>query len=340
MIAFEDWALFLVQMETFRYYGGNLVVVYVECALKKLNELMKVYEKDGLIKIRKAYKGSSNPNIPYDPDAQTEYANQMTNSHMCLYEFRESAEFISFTDWDDVLVGPNFGKTPTHFAEMFRQVSVLNPFAASYSISRYPFINEKAFRPKSYQFSLELLFNQLHYSTKIEPPKVVVRPQLVAGVWIHNLIYAESDKYYEMKVNSTTAALLHLKNIIIDEEETEVTLNKLMFSENGSHLIDGKVLQQNMVKMFEKHNFTFDLSAFSHSQIFHKLISKCYSSIERSARDNSLIFCPTHKACIYPDQNVTVIKVKTSFKHPKIIAGSIWHERKDVSFVESHKGCL
>uniref|UniRef100_A0A914PIN2 Glycosyltransferase family 92 protein n=1 Tax=Panagrolaimus davidi TaxID=227884 RepID=A0A914PIN2_9BILA len=341
MIAFEDFALFLVQMETFRYFGGHLVVAYLECAIKKVYELMKIYEKDGLLKMRHAYKASDNPNIPYDSDAQTEFSNQLTNSHLCLYEFRESAEFIAFTDWDDVLfVRQIFGKIPLTFAESFRKISFLNPSVASFSVSRYPFINEKAFRPKSYPFSFEKLFNQLNYSLKTTPSKLVVRPQNVGGVWIHNLGYLESNKYQDINVDSKIAAIFHIKNLITDEGETETPIKKLIYTENGSHLIVGKVLQKNMVKMFGKYNFTLAPSEYSHSQIFHKLIFKCYDAITKKKVDKTLLFCPTHKGCIYPEQNITVIKVAATYKKPKKIAGSIWHEREKVDFVESNKGCL
>ncbi|KAE9546381.1 hypothetical protein FO519_010407, partial [Halicephalobus sp. NKZ332] len=56
MIAFDDWALVLFVMETFRLYGGDLVVAYVNCALKQSMELMKLYEKEGLMAIRHGYK--------------------------------------------------------------------------------------------------------------------------------------------------------------------------------------------------------------------------------------------------------------------------------------------
>uniref|UniRef100_A0AC34F9I3 Glycosyltransferase family 92 protein n=1 Tax=Panagrolaimus sp. ES5 TaxID=591445 RepID=A0AC34F9I3_9BILA len=194
---------------------------------------MKIYENDGILKIKKAYRAAETlmrlnemnklkPNTPYDPDTQTEYANQMTNSHMCLYEFKESAEFIAFTDWDDVLVGPNFGQTLATFADSFHKLSVAYPFAVAYAIPRFP----------------------------------------------------------------------------------------------------------------------FDPFSYSHSQLFHKLIYKCYAPIEKAAQDDSLMICPTHKACIYPEQNITVIKVQTTHKSSKLIGGYIWHERDIFNFVESKKGCL
>lgn len=37
---------------------------------------------------------------------------QLVNFHECLYEFRESAEFIAFPDWDDLLMTPKFTPLP------------------------------------------------------------------------------------------------------------------------------------------------------------------------------------------------------------------------------------
>ena len=56
MIAFDDWALVLFAMEAFRFHGGDLVVAYVNCAQKQTMDLMRLYEKDGLMTIRQGYK--------------------------------------------------------------------------------------------------------------------------------------------------------------------------------------------------------------------------------------------------------------------------------------------
>ena len=65
MIAFDDWALVLFVMEIFRFHSGDLVVAYVNCAMKQTMELMKLYEKDGLMTIRHGYQA---PQLVSYPD--------------------------------------------------------------------------------------------------------------------------------------------------------------------------------------------------------------------------------------------------------------------------------
>uniref|UniRef100_A0A914Y4A0 Glycosyltransferase family 92 protein n=1 Tax=Panagrolaimus superbus TaxID=310955 RepID=A0A914Y4A0_9BILA len=342
MIAFDDWALLLVALETFRFYGGDLMVAYVECALKEVVDLMKLYESEGILKIQHAYKSSDTPNIPYDSDGQTEYANQMTNSHLCLYEFKESAEFIAFTDWDDILIGPrtNFGLNFGKFVDGFRQLSLSHPFAAAFSIPRFSSFIKKAFRPKINSFSIKKTFNQLEYSKKSLDPKMVVRPSMVAGVWIHRLKVAETWRFHQLTVNSTTAVLLHLKNLILDIGIKDSHPTHPLFRNNGSYFVKPNLLQKNMEKMFRKYNFTFDPSKYSHSKLFHQLIYNCYVKMAKSAEDDTIVYCPSHKACVYPKQNISVIKVKSTHKSSKKMANYIWHERDKVIFDENAKGCL
>lgn len=65
MLAFDNWALFLLAMETIRYYKGDLVVTHVYCVLKEIMELMKLYEKDGLLRIKHGYQSAKPVNAKF-----------------------------------------------------------------------------------------------------------------------------------------------------------------------------------------------------------------------------------------------------------------------------------
>uniref|UniRef100_A0AC35GAP6 Glycosyltransferase family 92 protein n=1 Tax=Panagrolaimus sp. PS1159 TaxID=55785 RepID=A0AC35GAP6_9BILA len=311
MIAYDDWALLLVALETFRFYGGDLMVAYIECALKKVFDLMKLYESDGILKIQHAYKSSDTPNIPYDSDGQIEYANQLTNSHQCLYEFKESAEFIAFTDWDDILIGLRINSGFGKFADGFRQLSLKHQFAAAFAVPRFQTNMKKTFQSEINPFSIEKTFNQIQYSTTENlPPKMVVRPKFVAGVWIHQLKVAENWRFHSITVNSATAVLLHLNNLISD------------------------------IGIKEKYSTDSNSSNNSYTRLFHKLILNCYNKMEKYAMDGTIGYCPSYKACVFPKQNVSVIKIKTTHKPSKKMTNLIWHERDKIEFIENEKGCL
>lgn len=62
--------------------------------------------------------------------------------------------------------------------------------------------------------------------------------------------------------------------------------------------------------------------------------------MEKGVQEDNIPFCPTHKACIYPKQNVKVVKIFAIHKPSKKIGNYIWHERESVKFVDSNEGCL
>lgn len=67
-----------------------------------------------------------------DPNAETERGNHLAIYQECLYEYRESAEFIAFVDWDDFFVPLRH----TSLAAAFRRQAHLHPKAAAFRVSR------------------------------------------------------------------------------------------------------------------------------------------------------------------------------------------------------------
>ena len=41
--------------------------------------------------------------LNFNPNSETSWQNQLVNFQDCLYEYRESADFIAFPDWDDFM---------------------------------------------------------------------------------------------------------------------------------------------------------------------------------------------------------------------------------------------
>ena len=186
--------------------------------------------------------------MPYDADSQTEYSNQMTNSHECLYEFKESADFIAFTDWDDVLLGPRLGS----FYVGFNNVLELNPLAASFSVTRLYSHLPTAFS-KTNKFSLERAVSETGYGKRLDDPKLVVKPERVAGVWIHKLILPEKDKFKEVTVDEKFGVILHIHNLTYggDGQERKEIIGNL------TDFIGGKIMEENLESFFRRHNFEF-----------------------------------------------------------------------------------
>lgn len=169
MAAFDDWALFIFAMETFKLFGGDLMVTHVNFVLEKIMDLMKLYEKDGILMIKHGYQAKKPENLFYEPDSEVEFAHQITNSHECLYEFKESAEFIAFMDWDDVLLG----SVENSFNTIFSEFSKLYPLAATFSIKAWDAFLDSPFK-KTSPFNLEKVAETMTFVDKKLSNKLVV----------------------------------------------------------------------------------------------------------------------------------------------------------------------
>lgn len=67
-----------------------------------------------------------------DPNSETERGNHLAIHQECLYQFRESAEFVAFPDWDDFLIPLQH----TSLLEAFRASAALFPLIASFYVQR------------------------------------------------------------------------------------------------------------------------------------------------------------------------------------------------------------
>jgi hypothetical protein len=59
----------------------------------------------------------------------------LVNFHHCLYEFRESAAFIAFTDWDELMVVPQKSPQPP-IGALFRALAGQHPDAGAFYYQR------------------------------------------------------------------------------------------------------------------------------------------------------------------------------------------------------------
>ena len=174
----------------------------------------------------------------------------MTNSHECLYEFKDAAEFIAFTDWDDVLLGPRLGS----FSLGFKNVLELNPLAGSFLVTRLNSYLPVAFS-RNNKFSLKRAVQETVYSKRLVDPKVVVKPERVAGVWIHKLILPESSKFTEITIDEKYSIIAHIKNLTYGGGNDSQNRKEVMG--NLTDFIDGDVIQQNLQQFFRRQKFEF-----------------------------------------------------------------------------------
>lgn len=111
---FENWQLLISSIEIYKHYGADLIVTYLDSLLTGIYTILKAYEAEGLLMLKPAVRFIKPHDIPYDPNSENEWYNQDTTYNSCLYEFKESAQFILIADWDDVICFPRY------FTRLFR----------------------------------------------------------------------------------------------------------------------------------------------------------------------------------------------------------------------------
>uniref|UniRef100_A0A7E4ULW2 Glycosyltransferase family 92 protein n=1 Tax=Panagrellus redivivus TaxID=6233 RepID=A0A7E4ULW2_PANRE len=181
---------------------------------------------------------------------ETEYFNQISNSHECFYEFKESAEFISFPDWDDILMGPRQENGFQTYYDMFAPLIHQQPNAAAFSLNRY---DTTLLTPvhEMTEFSLAKILRKAVYNATSSHPKMVIRPLLVASCWIHTSKVMENDAYSEIK--TSVASFAHLNyTLLTKHNNTTLTLN-----DSSLFFLDPDVLDSNFKTMLERHSFEF-----------------------------------------------------------------------------------
>ncbi|KAK0400423.1 hypothetical protein QR680_015234 [Steinernema hermaphroditum] len=121
---FEHWQLLFTSLEIYRYFGADLMVTYIESVISDIAAIMNAYEKEGFLKMKPGIRLFQPDGLDYDPNLQNEWGNMIPLFNSCLYEFKESAEFILFADWDDVLIPNNYR---TYMEELVFQTSRMRP---------------------------------------------------------------------------------------------------------------------------------------------------------------------------------------------------------------------
>lgn len=89
-------------MEIYRHYGADLIVTYLDSLLSDIYTILQAYEAEGFLMLKSAVRFIKPDDISYDPNAENEWYNQDATYNSCLYEFKDSAEFLLIADWDDV----------------------------------------------------------------------------------------------------------------------------------------------------------------------------------------------------------------------------------------------
>ncbi|KHJ87468.1 hypothetical protein OESDEN_12759, partial [Oesophagostomum dentatum] len=160
------------------------------------------------------------PEVHFNPNVNVEFRNQAAAQTDCLLQYKESANYISFVDLDDVLI-PRIGNSYLEeFAHLFHSmpnVAYIHYFKEN--------VRLKAARNPT-QFSLRGMLGSIQFSQVSETGKMVADPRYVNCTWIHfPTIVAEGMERYT--VPTRTNAITHLKHMRLEPNGTAIDLGNV-----------------------------------------------------------------------------------------------------------------
>uniref|UniRef100_A0A915BW60 Glycosyltransferase family 92 protein n=1 Tax=Parascaris univalens TaxID=6257 RepID=A0A915BW60_PARUN len=98
---FELWMTALVSIESARYFGATLRVVYIQSIISDLYKILQAYQEEGIILIK---DGFDMPKLKDHPEIDSGHHNQAIAINDCLNQFKDAADFIIVADWDDIFL--------------------------------------------------------------------------------------------------------------------------------------------------------------------------------------------------------------------------------------------
>ncbi|CAI2353714.1 unnamed protein product [Caenorhabditis sp. 36 PRJEB53466] len=302
----EQWQNFLFAVHIYRKFGAYMNL-YLISAVTSFFELMKEYEKEGYMAIQPwvSVKFPYVPGVTADAYQQIEFRNQAAAQSDCLLQYKESAQFVTFLDLDDVLI-PKLAPT---FVEEFQMIMADKKRLA------YIFYHKENFDVVTVRdgskFSIKKMFASLEYKKARETGKIVVDPANLNYTWIHFPPFLPNGmEKYEVTENVIT----HLKTIIWSDQgdRSGRTLVEPSYYNNSSEKIIGSKaileIEADLRRMMRKPRIREIFPDLPRLHYFSDLVTKCYNDryyrYHYSGRIGE-IKCPGPQLCGF-------------YQHPKI----------------------
>ncbi|UMM33312.1 hypothetical protein L5515_006844 [Caenorhabditis briggsae] len=177
----EQWQNFILAMHIYKKFGGFIHIYLISC-ISSLFALMKKYESAGYLKIHPWYR----VNFPFihplhvDPYVGIELQNQASSHTDCLLQYKESAEFITFLDMDEILIPRS---APTYVEEFQKILNNRKHIShIEFSIENYKMTVAR----DSLKFSIPQMLATLKYTYSPENSrKIVAIPRNLNFTWIY-----------------------------------------------------------------------------------------------------------------------------------------------------------
>ncbi|KAK0400421.1 hypothetical protein QR680_015233 [Steinernema hermaphroditum] len=312
MYLFENWQLLFTSLEIYRHFGADLMVAYVESVISDIAQIMSAYENEGFLKIKPGLRMFRHETMPYDPNSQTEWRNQLPVYNSCLYEFKESAEFIMFADWDDVFIPNNYHTT---MEELIFQ-SRIHPSAGALV---FPWKKAHVTTSENpLNFNISITFSTLKRGETQHGGKYVAIPSRVHGTWIHAASKLTRG-YEQVWLAETPESLFNAGKLSIG---------------NSSELYSS------FEDLLSRHNLTKIFSRLPSKSVYYPIMVNCYSAMESNTTRNTISVCPGPHHCDVPQLDIKCMNLRTEFRSRHLLNGVYVHQRFVNELYESSKGCM
>ncbi|CAD5213683.1 unnamed protein product [Bursaphelenchus okinawaensis] len=215
--------------------GVNELNIYVINVITELYNVLKLYEKEISLNL---HPGTLLPKISgYDANGYTEAMNQLICYNECYLDHRESAEFILFSDLDEVITSVN-GNLLKTVRILFNQIPSVAGFGFTWKTSSYIKVDTVN------EYSVGRMFNGLRVWRNESYVKSIIVPKRVGFSIVHDvegMIY-QGREVKHVKLPLEEGYTVHLR------AEAQMTKHK------GIDLIDANILAETQINEYRKLN--------------------------------------------------------------------------------------
>ncbi|CAB81978.3 Glycosyltransferase family 92 protein [Caenorhabditis elegans] len=250
LYVFEQWQNFLLSVHIYKKFGGFLHL-YLISVVSPLFSLMKQYESADYLKIQ----AWPRVNFPFimpkyvDPFVGVEFQNQAAAYTDCLLQYKESAQFITFLDIDDVII-PRLAPT---YVEEFQKI-IGSQKRISYIIYHQKSYNLKVSK-RSSEFSISKMLKNLKFRDGNfgSGQKIVANPRYLNYTWIEPTSFSMAGTSYVDTDKNVITQLDNIKwtNSISTTSQAPLYLNSSEYLISPENLEDLDSDFQKMQKSFE-----------------------------------------------------------------------------------------
>ncbi|CAD5213838.1 unnamed protein product [Bursaphelenchus xylophilus] len=220
---YENWQVMLTVLEMYKAMGVSEFSIHIINIVKEVYDILKLYQNEINLKIHPGYLTPKILGRPENPNFETEAINQIVAYNDCFYSYREAAEFLIFSDLDD-LITPENGDLLAKAQQLLQQFPTASSFEFPWTISKFG----GAQNPSA--FSIPRLFSGLEVLHIENYGKSIIVPKRICNAIIHNAVGESARvKGYEHKNVSFTEGhgrTLHIREMVMKDFNGSVADDK------------------------------------------------------------------------------------------------------------------